>query len=397
MTLSIFTHRDFAIRIGGRTVGRREIIAEARPLMSRIARIAGEGHVVEVPAFDPVILLASLEAAWRTGRVPMPGRMLASTSLPPTNAELVIRTSGSTGKSKHVAFDLLSVATSAQRIARYLEIDRRDRVAVLSPLTHGFGLVGQLFAAIVSGAEAIWAALPFPDEQAAALEDATVIQGVAYTLSRALDAGLVARSARTFGTAGGPLPRSLAKRLRTQFPSATIWNQYGCTEAGPRLTACPSTDPAFEEGSVGRPIEGVTLSLSDGRIAFRTDTAMRGYLDAPSVFETGDVGRIDENGNLFVLGRADEVVKVRGAKVCLREVAAAFEACGANAAVAFLSPEEDAVVWAAYESSSEITRRDLRLPRESLPSRAWRVPSLARLPSGKIDRAAVASAVGGLR
>jgi len=328
--------------------------------------------------------------------------------VPLSDASLVLRTSGSMGKPRLVAFDLGSVVLGARRIAGYLGLSAVDMVALLQPLEHGFGLVGQLFAALAAGARAVWASAPFPDEQAKTLNDAgaTVVSAVSYTLTQLLGSGLRPDRVRILGSAGGPMPRPLAERLVETFPGATMWNQYGCTEAGPRLTACPSTSNAFWEGSVGSAIEGVTLAiLDDGQVGFRTETAMREYLGdedaterarAGELWRTGDLGRLDDHGNLFLRGRVDEIVKVRGLKVSLREVAAAFEACGARAAVSFVDEESDpdgeATLSVVYESDAEIPRRALlgHLGLESLPSRTHRIDALPRLVSGKPDRKAIA-------
>jgi acyl-CoA synthetase (AMP-forming)/AMP-acid ligase II len=204
---------------------------------------------------------------------------------------------------------------------------------------------------------------------------------------------------RSLGSAGGPLSEALRRRLVDAFPAAVVWNQYGCTEAGPRLTACPSTDEGFARGSVGRPLEGVELRIEEidgkkedeGEVVFRADTAMIGYLGHPGGewIRTGDLGRLID-GHLFLRGRVDEVVKVRGQKVSLALVRSAAERAGARAAIA-LAVGDPAEIALAYEGDVELARTAIArdLPLEALPSRLVRLPELPRLPSGKPDRAEV--------
>jgi len=384
---------DLRIVVGGRTLGMKDVLEAASSSLDAVREAAPERGVVELPCEDPVALLGAIEACWRTGRVPLPSgsaEMPRAANAPSSDAALVLATSGSTGTPKLCAFDFGSIRLSAERIARNLALTDTDVAAVLSPLHHSYGLVGQLFSAMAAGAEIVWARSPFPNEQAAACARATVISSVAFGLSRLLDAGLEAPRARLIASAGGRFPRALMDRLAARFPNATLVNQYGCTEAGPRLTACASTDPEFWNGSVGRAIEGVRIALEDdGEILFATETQMRGWVGA--LVPTGDLGRMTDDGHLYIDGRKDDVVKVRGAKVSLDAVARAAEALGATAACAVVTEIEghDSLVLLYEGAPGAVSRRALAgvLSIEALPERIEQVASLPRSPNGKIDRA----------
>jgi acyl-coenzyme A synthetase/AMP-(fatty) acid ligase len=419
VSLARVLHGDFVLE--GRT--RSQIEREARERSKVVASLGEPGSVVAVPASDPAGCLSWLDACWRAGRAPLPRAAIAAPELLPLVAEgeasLVLATSGSTGAPKYACFDVDAVARSARRIAAYLALSPADVVAIAQPLEHGYGLVGQLFAALGAGARVVWARRAFAEEQAQVVDiaGATVISSIAFTLARLVNVGLRGERLRVVASAGGPLPAATATRLLDAFPRATVWNQYGCTEAGPRLTACASTDDAFERGSVGCAIEGVTLEILDGgEIAFTSDAQMKGYLGddtataaaraffpghsparPTSGWKTGDTGRIDASGAVFVTGRVDDVVKHRGAKVSLAQVARAIEACGARAAFASLAGrEDDPELLAVYEADADVPRRALyaHLPLESVPARIVRVAGIPRLPGGKIDRGAARALIG---
>lgn len=414
----------------------------------------GDGLVLEIPAIHPVETLVYLEAAFGRGFIPVPstrartaraltvprdiaGSLAPRSGADPTrglceqfpSAALGIHTSGSTGAPRLPVFTWAAVVTSAGRIARYLKLGPADELALLQPLDHGFGLVGQLFAAIAAGAGVTDCASPYPGERAAAIANAraNVVAAVPHALLELaehlpdLDPE-AARRLRSVGSAGGRLPPAGARRLALAFPEAVIWNQYGCTEAGPRLTAVPSTHPVFYTATVGRAIEGVRLWIASpgggevlaagrpGEICFASDTQMLGYLGNPAAtaqhrrahgelhgFWTGDLGVLDPYDRLHVLGRADDLVKVRGERVSLDAVARAAEAAGARAAIAVLvEPALEAAdghLALVYEGDAVLTPAAIAqaLPGQMGPRRLLWVPKLPRLPSGKIDRSAVES------
>jgi len=417
-------------RDGSRTLG--DLIAAAAMLAPSLPD-ASNGVLV-IPAFDPEGALIHLEAAFMRGFVPLPSLRARSVEVIDVahdfpHAELALRTSGSTGSPRMPAFTFDALVRSAQRIAAYLELGADDEMALLQPLDHGFGLVGQLFAAIAGGAAVTDCATPYPDERAEAVANsqATVVAAVPHTLQQLaehlaeLDPQACARL-RSVGSAGGRLPPVLARRLALAFPNATIWNQYGCTEAGPRLTAVPSSHIAFYTGTVGRALDGVHLWISDGaddvlpagrpgEICYASDTQMLGYLGDPEAtarqrrqigetrgYWTGDLGLLDPDDRLHVLGRGDDLVKVRGERVSLYALARAAETAGAKGAIAILTEPEpglaDGVLTLVYEGERELRPADLArtmapADRRMLPRRMLWVPTLPRLGSGKIDRSAV--------
>lgn len=409
----------FSITIDAVRHDRDAILAQGAALAASLP----SGRLIRTPAGDPFSALVGLEAAWRAGSLPVPdAEAQVPTPLPesashldaaPADLALVLATSGSSGTPRLPTFRFESIALSASRIALYLGLSRDDTLAIKLPCDHGFGLIGQLLAAAVVGSQVVWCGGAFSEDRAARLlaSPISVVSGVPHMLRELCAIFETAPpekrlAIRSVGSAGAPLGRPLMTELVQLFESAIVWNQYGCTEAGPRLTAMPSYHPAFFAGTVGRAIPGVELWLDGpegqpGAICFATDTAMVGYWGDPERTEamragrgwrSGDIGVIDELDRLHVLGRVDDLVKVRGEKVSLRALAAGAERAGASAAHACAVPDTrspgDVRIILAYEAPRPLERlaivaeiQPLPLPRRML---WW--PSLPRLSNGKIDR-----------
>ena len=169
--------------------------------------------------------------------------------------------------------------------------------------------------------------------------------------------------------------------------------------------------PEFANGSGGHALSGVSIHLVDedargvGEVVFTSPMAMSRYVgdDAATAratvrtqhgpaFRTGDLGRFDASGTLFIEGRVDDVVKVRGEKVALDRVARVAEERGATSAFAFSEPaaagETDPTIIVLYEGTARLGVANFvgTLPRGVLPRKVLHVERLPRLANGKVDR-----------
>lgn len=126
--------------------------------------------------------------------------------------------------------------------------------------------------------------------------------------------------------AGAPLPREVLKKAQTAF-NLKIHHGYGCTEASPTISR-QRPDLQMKPGSVGHPLPGVTVKICDengqalaskqeGEIVFKGKNVMKGYLNKPEETAkvlkdgwlfTGDLGMIDEDGDLFITGRKKDLI-----------------------------------------------------------------------------------------
>jgi long-chain acyl-CoA synthetase len=136
-------------------------------------------------------------------------------------------------------------------------------------------------------------------------------------------------SSLTYVTTGGaPLPVPVWHELERRLPHVRLCDGYGCTEATSTVTMNPPN--ARRHGSVGRPVPGVEVAISDeGEVLVRSPGVMLGYhrdqeATAATVVDgwlrTGDIGRLDEDGYLWVVDRLKDVILRGGFNVYPRDV-----------------------------------------------------------------------------
>jgi len=249
-------------------------------------------------------------------------------------------TAGTTAGPKIVRHTDASMLAAARGLCRRLGLIGGDRVAFIAPVTHVTGVVW-LLATLESGCASI-VCDPLDTERAV---EVLAREGVTLAGSdSALHSMYLERqrrqieplfpSVRAFVGSGAERSQDLADEVRSVFGVPVLWG-YGSTEA-PNVTMTSMTDPDdVLRGTEGAPVHGVELRFVglDGRlcdpgqigeIRLRAPQLMRGYLD-PSLnrtafdddgfFCTGDLGFLDDTGNLVVTGRTDEIVVRRGGSV----------------------------------------------------------------------------------
>lgn len=136
------------------------------------------------------------------------------------------------------------------------------------------------------------------------------------------------------------MPVEVIKQLAVTFRGLQLWNYYGQTEMGPVATILKPEDQLLKPGSAGKPVLNVETRLMDddgkfvpagtvGEIVHRSGHVMSGYLNDPEKteeafafgwFHSGDLGRFDEDGYLYVVDRKKDMIKTGGENVASREV-----------------------------------------------------------------------------
>jgi O-succinylbenzoic acid--CoA ligase len=212
---------------------------------------------------------------------------------------------------------------------------------------------------------------------------------------------------------GAAVPPALAEEAaRRAWP---VLKTYGLTEACSQVATWPYGEPLATAGGCP-PLPGIEVRVRDGIIELYGPQLMTRYLPetdespftADGWLRTGDLGHLDEDGRLQVLGRRDEVIVTGGENVAPGEIERVLEEHpGIAEAMAFGIPDEEwgeALAVALVASGDEPVDSDLRrhvgerLARYKMPRWVAYLQELSRLPSGKRDRSATATrARGGLR
>ncbi|MBS2023280.1 MAG: acyl--CoA ligase [Deltaproteobacteria bacterium] len=366
--------------------------------------------------------------AWPSGELSIATREAPHKELDP-RAGLLLFTSGSSGKPKCVVLGREGLAANVDAILRYLPIAQAPRTALTLPLTYSYALVGQALTTLRAGGTLILLGeLAFPALQLEAMvrHGAHGLSSVPAALRLLAKAAHESRAAalpvpalRYVASAGAALEPAIAAQVHSAFPHATLFSQYGLTEASPRVAAISSEEPAFARGATGRALEGLDLWIEDdagarvpagaqGQIVVRGPSVMLGYLDDPEATQralgadgglrTGDLGHVDESGILFVHGRNDGVVKVAGERVGLDEIASALRTVQGAREIAIAAVPDEAlgnrlIGFVECDSADVLglVRKHARdtLPPQKRPAKLLQVPRIPRTANGKIDRAAL--------
>jgi acyl-CoA synthetase (AMP-forming)/AMP-acid ligase II/acyl carrier protein len=260
----------------------------------------------------------------------------------------MLLTSGSTSRPKTVPLTHASVCLSACNVGTALELGSRDRLLSVLPLFHGHGLISGLLAALAAGSSVVCA----PGFDARAFFGwLTEFRPTWYTAVPAIHQAILREadphkeaarrsSLRLVRSASTSLAHDVLGGLEALFGVPVI-DTYGMTEAATQIAA--NSLQRQKPGSVGRPA-GPEIAIRDsegrrlpsgkrGEIALRGPTITRGYdNDAAATasafrdnwFRTGDLGYLDADGYLFIVGRIKEIIHKGGQKVAPAEVEGAL-------------------------------------------------------------------------
>ena len=213
-------------------------------------------------------------------------------------------------------------------------------------------------------------------------------------------------SFRLVAHAGAPCPPAVKRRLVELFPEGATWEFYGATEG--QFTACRSEEWLEHPGTVGRARPGRSLSVDDDGTIWCTapDHARFTYFGDPDetaaawrqtsqgrAFTVGDVGRIDDEGYLYLDGRRTDLIITGGVNVYPLEVENALrELPGVEDVAVFGVPDDDwghrvcaAVVGSANETELAAFARE-RLSPPKRPKTWTFLDDLPRTPTGKVRR-----------
>ncbi|GAA2210122.1 FadD3 family acyl-CoA ligase [Nonomuraea monospora] len=259
----------------------------------------------------------------------------------------IMSTSGTTGTPKGVMIDHSQVLRGYWDWSEIVALDEHDRYPVIAPFSHGFGLNAGLVACVLRRATMIPVAVFTPDALMSLIseERVTVLAGPPTLFHRMLDeldrGSWDVSSLRVAICGAAAVPASLIRRLVEQAGLQRMINAYGLME-GTVVSMTRAGDPIeVIANTTGRPVPGIEVAVVDddgkpvapgerGEILQRGYGVMRGYWDEPERtaevvdadgwLHTGDVGVLDEAGNLAIVDRKKDLYIVNGFNVSPAEV-----------------------------------------------------------------------------
>ncbi len=402
-------------------------------------RAAGLEHLVlargdeaaEVP--EPVERFEKVIAAHRAA-----GAVLPPAEVGPDDNATIFYTSGTTGRPKgalgtqrNICTNLLSLAfinargslTATDEARAAVSTNGAQNCYLLSvPLFHATGCHSILVANTAAGGKLVMMHRWNPERALELIEreQVTMFGGVPTMVWQVLDSPDFetrdTSSVRAIGYGGAPAAPELVRRIKEHFPGGSPSNGYGMTETSSVTTMNSGDDYVRKPDSVGPPVPVCDLRIVDasgqevapgavGELLIKGPNVVRGYWNKPEDtavtfkggwLHTGDIARIDDEGFLYIVDRAKDVVIRGGENVYSVEVEAALyeHPAVADAAVIgvpheVLGEEVGAVV--VLRPGQQLDEEELRaflaerIAGFMIPSHLWfRDSPLPRNPAGKV-------------
>lgn len=430
-----------------------ELLDRSAVLASSYQAANGLGTYLLVPAEKSIAFVVALVAASRSGNVPVPvdpaspksaleaiaarcggatlvdlaadGEAGGDAELAPasTDTALVLFTSGTSGVPKGVPVSWDNLLHSVKTVSAYLEYARYRSAAIVLPLHYSYALLTQLFTMFyVGGHVRLFASFRNPIKFAKAVEAESLetFCGVPSTYHALCTihrmAPLSMPGVRVLCSAGAAMDRTLMPEIREMFPQARFFDNYGMTEATPRISYVRDDDPRFAEPTCGRAIDGLEVRVLDERshapvedgeqgiVAIRGPNVFGGYLNDPQSSRkaftgdgfllSGDYGCI-RDGYIYITGRSDDVFNVGGEKIAPLEIERALSEHPSiiSSAIGRIEDEIRGTLSVAYiETHDDVRREEIiaflgeRLVPAKIPYRYVRVSSWPLTANGKLQR-----------
>ncbi|CAM8879890.1 unnamed protein product [Rhodiola kirilowii] len=347
----------------------------------------------------------------------------------PADVALFLHTSGTTSRPKGVPLTQLNLASSVLNIKSVYKLSENDATVIVLPLFHVHGLLAGLLSSLVAGGAVT---LPAAGRFSATTfwSDMKKYNATWYTAVPTIHQIILDRhlnypepeypKLRFIRSCSASLAPSILARLEESF-KAPVLEAYAMTEASHLMCSNPlPEDGAHKPGSVGKPV-GQELAILDesgvvqgpgenGEVCIRGANVTKGYKNNPEAnksgyqfgwFHTGDIGFLDEDGYLHLVGRIKELINRGGEKISPIEVDSVLLSHPDIAqAVSFGVPDdkygEEINCAVIAREGSNLTEEDVikfcknNLAAYKVPKRVFLTNSVPKTATGKIQRRIVA-------
>jgi long-chain acyl-CoA synthetase len=293
-----------------------------------------------------------------------------SVSLPDDFLAVILYTSGTSARPKGVMLTTGNLAANVEQCVEWADFTRQDVIMGVLPQFHTFGLTVLTLLPLMVGCKVIYTARFMPKRIIDLMREhrptaLIAIPSMYNALRLVKSAGPDALKSLRYAVSGGePLPEAVFEGFKEKF-NITINEGYGLTETAPVTNWCRPHEHVRR--SVGRALPRVDEKIAgphgerlgpnqDGEVCIKGPNVMQGYFKRPQetaavfdnegFFKTGDMGRFNDEGHLFITGRIKEMMIIGGENVFPREIE---EVLNRHPSV-----KDSAVVGGADESRGEV-------------------------------------------
>ncbi|MGD8450711.1 MAG: AMP-binding protein [Phycisphaerae bacterium] len=310
--------------------------------LARVVENAEIDVVLTVPPFVPAAEAAGLRPLVLSATTLAPDDLATPQGLGGDDA-VILYTSGTSGAPKGVCLTFDNLVRNAEACIAHSRIEPDCVWLSLLPQFHAFGLTSLTVTPLLLGVTVHYLPRFSPVAVAALVAEKQVNVLIAVPSMFAAITNLKDMLAETFRSltytvsGGEPLPERVFNAFRERF-GVTLYEGYGMTELSPVVTL--NTPWGHRRGSVGQPLPGVNVTAVDstgaplpageiGELVVRGHCVMRGYFHQPALtvatirdggLWTGDLGRVDADGFVYITGRAKDMIIVGGENVYPSEI-----------------------------------------------------------------------------
>jgi acyl-CoA synthetase (AMP-forming)/AMP-acid ligase II/acetyltransferase-like isoleucine patch superfamily enzyme/acyl carrier protein len=345
----------------------------------------------------------------------------------PDDTALVLHTSGTTSRPKMVPLSQINLCASGHNVALTLGLQQTDRCLNVMPLFHIHGLIAGVTASVTAGGSVICSP-GFDADRFFEWMDAlaptwyTAVPTMHQALLTRVEANrdiVARRPLRVIRSSSAPLPPTALADVEAAFGTRVV-EAYSMTESAHQMTSNPLAPAPRKPGSVGL-ASGPDVAIMDdagnllpagqtGEVVIRGMNVTRGYQNNPAAntasftngwFRTGDQGRFDDEGYLFLTSRIKEIINRGGEKIAPKEIDEVLSEHPAVAqAIAFALPHptlgEDVAAAVVLKKDTAVEESELmrfaaaKLADFKVPKRVLFVSEIPKGPTGKPQRIGLA-------
>lgn len=335
---------------------------------------------------------------------------------------VLLYTSGTSGKPKGVMLSHANLAANMRQVDQAIDFTPRDVMIGVLPQFHSFGLTVLTLLPLAAGIKVVYTARFVPAKLVKLIREhhGTIFIAVASMYGGMLslkDAGPDDfKSLRLAISGGEPLSQAVAAEWKSRF--GVLLNEgYGLTETSPVTNVC--LPEIYKPNSVGPPLPDVVERIvdlntgsplppdHDGEVQIHGPNVMRGYYKLPAetaaaftpdrYLRTGDIGRLDADGHLYITGRLKEMMIIGGENVFPREIEEVLNqhpSVAMSGVIGIRDPlrGEQPLAFVELKEGAAFDERELQawcrksLAGYKVPIAVKRLDALPKGPTGKVQR-----------